>query len=112
MQKKEQLILDLRWVSKRIRIYHQRGWTEIEDLLDFLDRTIDILENLYPVLSREESLALVEKINKEYAVSSGYAQLNTFNKEQIKSLKEQYVKDIQAIKREFPNINFLKGQNI
>jgi len=75
-------------------------------------KTVDILENLYPVLSREESLALVEKINKEYAVSSGYAQLNTFNKEQIKSLKEQYVKDIQAIKREFPNINFLKGQNI
>ncbi len=74
-------------------------------------RTIDILENLYPVLSREESLALVERINKEYAVSSGYTPLSTFNKEQIKSFKDQYVKDIQAIKREFPNINFLKGQN-
>jgi len=71
-------------------------------------KTIDILESLYPVLNRGESLAIVERINNKYAVSAGYAPLSTFSNEKITSLKIQYEKDIKAIKREFPNINFLK----
>jgi len=75
-------------------------------------KTMDILETLHPVISREESLKLVERINREYAISDGYAPLIPFNEEQIESFKKQYEKDVESIKKEFPHINFLTPQNI
>ena len=70
-------------------------------------KTMDILASLYPVISREESRKLVERINQEYAISDGYAPLIPFSQEQIDGFKKQYQNDIEIIKKEFPGINFL-----
>jgi len=72
-------------------------------------KTIDILDSLYPVLKREESLKLVERINNVYPVGE-YASLNPFSEEDNERLKEQYHQDIQIILNEFPKINFI-GMN-
>lgn len=70
-------------------------------------KTIDILDSLYPVLERKESKKLVERINEAYPVSKGYASLRTFSDEQEKVFRKQYEEDVERIKKEFPRINFL-----
>ena len=70
-------------------------------------KTMDILQDLYPVLNREESKKLVERINRAYPVSDGYAPLQVFDKEQTKRFYEQYRQDVEKIREEFPRINFL-----
>ncbi|RLA76854.1 MAG: hypothetical protein DRG78_18315 [Epsilonproteobacteria bacterium] len=70
-------------------------------------KTIDILDMLDDVISREESQSLVERINKKYSIGNGYENLVTFNKEEIHLFQKKYQEDIQAIKEKFPNINFL-----
>ena len=73
---------------------------------------MDILADLYPVLSREESLKLVERINRAYPVSEGYAPLNTFDEEQTKLFKQAYERDVEMIQKEFPAIQFLFPEGV
>ena len=94
--------------------------TEIEEVQPLIDayeaertrpslsqKTMDILADLYPVLDRKESLKLVERINRAYPVSEGYTPLSTFDEEQTELFKQAYERDVEMIKKEFPNINFL-----
>jgi hypothetical protein len=70
-------------------------------------KTIDILDALYPVLDRKESKKLVERINNAYPVSGGYAPLRTFDEAQEAAFREQYERDVAEIRRRWPRINFL-----
>jgi len=71
-------------------------------------KTIDILDALHPVLNRHESKKLVERINHAYPVSEGHAPLRTFTPEQEERFRRQYQEDVEAIRSEFPKINFLR----
>jgi ribulose bisphosphate carboxylase small subunit len=71
-------------------------------------KTIDILADLHKVLDRNESLALVERINRAYATSAGYPAYRAFPPEQEEKFAKQYENDIQRIKTEFPGIFFLE----
>jgi len=72
-------------------------------------KTIDILESLYPAISREESKKLVERINRAYPIGDDYAPLIPFDEEQIDSFRMQYRQDVERIRRKFPYINFLQA---
>jgi len=70
-------------------------------------KTVDILDDLHPVLDRKESKKLVERINNAYPVSGGYAPLRTFSPEQEEAFRRQYDEDVAEIRRRWPKINFL-----
>ena len=70
-------------------------------------KTIDILDALHPVLDRQESKKLVERINHAYPVGEGHAPLRTFTPEQEGRFRLQYQEDVEAIRSKFPKINFL-----
>ncbi len=74
-------------------------------------KTIDILDTLYPVLDRKESKKLVERINNAYPVSGGYAPLRTFDDETEEKFRRQYEKDVAQIRELFPRINFLTPES-
>lgn len=99
--------------------------TGIEDVQPLLDaykpettrpslsqKTMDLLRDLHPVISRQESLALVERINKAYPVAAGYQTCLTFTLEQEAQLKNQYATDVKAIHSSFPDVNWLTPQTI
>lgn len=71
-------------------------------------KTIDILAQLHPVLNRQESLALVERINRAYPISDECSPCRPFSEQQEAVFRQKYVEDIQAIKAGFPEINFLQ----
>jgi hypothetical protein len=71
-------------------------------------KTIDILKDLHPVLSRKESLALVERINRIYPVGRGWPEFRPFSPEKEAGFQQQYTRDIEAIKAHFPGIRFLE----
>lgn len=70
-------------------------------------KTIEILEDLYPVIDRKESLALVERINKAYPVHEGHEAFTPFTAEQEEAFRQQYDLDVETIKSRFPAIQFL-----
>jgi len=74
-------------------------------------KTIDILDSLHPVLNRQESKKLVERINNAYPVSGGYEALRTFSSEEEARFKAQYDDDVATIRRLFPKINFLRPES-
>lgn len=71
-------------------------------------KTLDILSELNPVLSRKESLALVERINRAYPISPDCPNYRPFNPKQESIFQEQYQLDIQKIKASFPAIRFIE----
>jgi len=98
------------------------GIEEVQPLIDSYEaertrpslsqKTMDILSDLYPVLDRKESLKLVERINRAYPVSEGYAPLSTFDEVQTKRFKQAYERDVEMIKKEFPGIQFLTPEGV
>jgi hypothetical protein len=93
------------------------GIEEVNELLDayqpertrpsLSQKTIEVLKVLSPVLSREESLNLVERINHVYSQANGYSSYTPFNEQQEASFRDRYEIDIQTIKDSFPDIRFL-----
>jgi hypothetical protein len=94
--------------------------TGIEDVQALLDaykpettrpslsqKTMEVLADMAPVLSRAESLKLVERINRAYPVE-GYGPYRPFSREQEEVFKQRYEADIAAMKTSFPGIRFLE----
>lgn len=73
-------------------------------------KTIDILSDLSPVLRRDESLHLVERINAAYPVGNGCEPYQPFTSKQKSVFQEQYDTDIEEIKKRFSAIRFVEPQ--
>lgn len=71
-------------------------------------KTMDILGDLHPVLTREESKQLVERINQAYPVDEVHAAAKPFTAEQEAAFRRRYEDDIAEIKASFPRIRFLQ----
>ena len=72
-------------------------------------KTMDILADLHPVISRQESLALVERINKAYPVETGNVPYMPFTDAQEAEFRDKYEKDVAEIKSRFPQVTFLEA---
>jgi hypothetical protein len=94
------------------------GIGEVQDLLDAYKpdttrpslsrKTVEILKDLHPVLSRKESLALVERINRAYPAGRDWPSYRPFGPEQEAAFRQRYARDIEAIKADYPGIRFLE----
>jgi len=62
-------------------------------------KAVKIMEEIYPVLQRQEYFSLLERINNQYSVNKRFKKVNVFSKEEEKFLKEKYEKDIKEIKK-------------
>ena len=57
--------------------------------------------------SKDESIQLLEQLNEHYPANQQNGYYQPFNPEINSSFKEQYKLDIQAVKNNYPSINFL-----
>ena len=73
-------------------------------------KTMDIQESLYPVLTRKELLALVERINRAYPIEAGQSPYQPFTADQQAHFKAKYETDVEVIKKSFPRIRFLEPE--
>jgi hypothetical protein len=94
-----------------------RGLTGLDSVNEFISeytvettrpslskKTIEVLSSLYPVISQEESLQLVERINSVYTSNDCFM---PFRKEEIEEFQLKYKTDISIIRNKYPNIKFL-----
>ena len=94
------------------------GLEEVDKLLDaykpqttrpsLSQKTIDILDGLHPVLKRQESLALVERINRAYPIEQGHHPYRPFTPEEEARFRQIYDRDVEKIRAEFLRIRFLE----
>jgi len=93
------------------------GEESVEELLAFgsneptrpslSHKTMEILGLLDPVLSRKETLALVERINRAYPVSQENRVFDPFTPGQKAAMHARYLEDVARIREEFPRLRFL-----
>lgn len=68
------------------------------------NKTIEVLDSLYPVIGQTESQQMVERINSVYA-SDGY--FMPFTEEELKKFQVKYKEDVSMIRNEYLKINYL-----
>ena len=70
-------------------------------------RTMEILASLDPVLTRQESRALVERINRAYSIEKGFGPYSPFSPTEETELRQRYLQDLDSVRTNFPGIRFL-----
>jgi len=72
------------------------------------NKTLSMLQEQHNLgLSKEDTIEVLESLNRKYPASSKYGHFQAFDYEQTRVFKGQYKKDVNSISSRFPNVNFL-----
>ena len=71
-------------------------------------KTIAILGDLSPVLSRDESRRFAKRLAEAYPVRTADDEYRPFSKKTETVMRKQYRADVLAIRERFPNVRFLE----